>query len=175
MFRSVLSKGEVLTLLCQNCQTKDAAVHFKQIINGEAVELHLCPDCARTMGYSDLPGIFQASFDMLFGSSSSKTGISDRRCPTCGLTFGDISHTGLPGCPDCYKVFGDKLMPSVRRLHGRAVFMGKIPESAGREAKNDRKIKELISQLNDAVSQQNYERAAFLRDEIKALRKDGDD
>lgn len=159
-------------MLCQNCQMKDAAVHLKQIINGEAIELHLCPECASAMGYSDMLGIFQNPFGRLFGSSADKqSGTPEARCPTCGLTFADISHGGRPGCPDCYRVFSDKLAPSIRKLHGRAVHIGKIPVSAGKGIRSERRLRDLMAQLNDAVSHRDFDRASFLRDEINELSK----
>ena len=155
-------------MLCQNCQMKDASVHLKQIINGEAIELHLCTDCAAAMGYSDMFGIFQAPFGRFFAAGNAP-GASETRCRTCGFTFSDISHSGRPGCPDCYRVFADKLMPSVRKIHGRAVHTGKIPESAGKAAQNERRLRELKAQMDAAVAAQDFERAAFLRDSIKEI------
>lgn len=157
-------------MLCQNCQMKDAAVHLKQIINGEAIELHLCPDCAAAMGYSDMLGIFQMPLGRIFGVQAGRqNGTPEQRCPTCGFTFADITHSGRPGCPDCYRVFADRLAPSIKKIHGRAVHTGVIPVSAGRVAQNERKIRDLKAQMDEAVRQQNFERAAFLRDEIKEL------
>lgn len=157
-------------MLCQNCQTKDAAVHLKQIINGEAIELHLCPDCAAAMGYSDMLGMFQLPFGRIFGAAAGKQSTApEQRCPTCGFTFSDISHSGRPGCPDCYRFFADRLAPSIKKIHGRAVYTGKIPESAGKGAQNERRLRELKAQMDEAVRQQDFERAAFLRDEIKDI------
>ncbi len=157
-------------MLCQNCQTQDAAVHLKQIINGEAIELHLCPDCAAAMGYSDMLGMFQLPFGRIFGAAAGKQNVSaEQHCPTCGFTFSDISHSGRPGCPDCYRFFADKLAPSIKKIHGRAVHIGKIPESAGRIAQNERKLRELKAQMEEAVRRQDFERAAFIRDEIKEI------
>lgn len=157
-------------MLCQNCQMKDAAVHLKQIINGEAIELHLCPDCAAAMGYSDMLGMLQIPFGRIAGEPSGKRhAASEQRCPTCGFTFSDISYSGRPGCPDCYRFFADKLAPSIKKLHGRAVHVGRIPDSAGRGAQNERRLRELKTQMDEAVRRQDFERAAFLRDEIKDI------
>ena len=119
-------------MLCQNCHSKDASIHIKRIISGEANEVHLCSECASALGYSDiLPG---------FGISISRTGgifgfpdfsvnsVRMLRCEVCGFSLDDIKETGKPGCPNCYRVFYDKLYPSIRKLHGRAAYMGKKPE-----------------------------------------------
>lgn len=118
-------------MLCQNCRSKDAGIHLKRIIGGETDEIHLCADCAALLGYSDiLPG-FGISFSQSGGfpvfSDLSISGSRVLRCEICGFSFEDISRTGKPGCPNCYKTFYDKLYPSVRKLHGRAVYRGKVP------------------------------------------------
>ena len=118
-------------MLCQNCRSKDANVHMKRIIGGEADEIHLCTDCASALGYSDiLPG---------FGISLAQTGGFFRfpapgasgsrviRCEVCGFSFEDITRTGKPGCSNCYKVFFDKLYPSLKKMHGRAAYRGRFP------------------------------------------------
>lgn len=118
-------------MLCQNCRSKDANVHMKRIIAGEADEIHLCSHCASALGYSDIfPGFGislspSAEFFSFPGFSSASNRVL--RCEICGFSFEDISQTGKPGCPNCYKVFYDKLAPSLKKLHGRAVYRGKHP------------------------------------------------
>lgn len=119
-------------MLCQNCRSKDAGVHIKRIIGGEANEIHLCADCASALGYSDiLPGfgissVHPAGFFRF--SDFSASGNSVTRCDVCGFSFEDITETGKPGCPNCYRVFFGKLSPSLKKLHGRAAYRGKMPE-----------------------------------------------
>ena len=118
-------------MLCQNCRSKDAGIHIKRIINGEADEIHLCADCASILGYADiLPG-FGISFAQTGGffNFSNLSASSNRilTCEVCGFSFEDITRTGKPGCPNCYRVFFDRLYPSIRKLHGRAVFCGRRP------------------------------------------------
>lgn len=165
-------------MLCQNCKRNDAAVHLKRIINGEAAEIHLCADCAGSLGVSD--GISGFSpFGGFFGgvlASSDTRRISNKvlRCETCGFSFDDISKTGFPGCPDCYRVFLQKMRPMIRKIHGSAVYKGENPTEVQSEpeiystAVPD-KLTELKMQLDAAVSEQNFEFAAVLRDEIKKL------
>mgnify|MGYP003506214751 CR=1 FL=1 len=40
-------------MLCQNCNKNEANMHMKRIINGRAAEVHLCSDCARSLGYGE--------------------------------------------------------------------------------------------------------------------------
>ena len=38
-------------MLCSNCGIKDANFHYKHISGGQQVELHLCSECAKELGY----------------------------------------------------------------------------------------------------------------------------
>ena len=160
-------------MLCQNCNRNDAGVHLKRIINGEAAEIHLCTDCAAAFGVSDMLAGF-SPLGEVFGSiltTGEVRRISNKvlSCETCGLTFEDIVKTGSIGCPDCYKAFSGKLRPALIKLHGRAVYKGRVPSSGKEEVITGSRIEELSEQLEKAVAEQNFELAAVLRDEIRAL------
>ena len=165
-------------MLCQNCQRADATTHLKRIINGEAAEIHLCPECAVNLGVADmLPGFGFFGFPGGGLSSSDMKSVGNKvlRCETCGFTFDDITRTGLPGCPDCYRVFREKLRPSLQKIHGRgAVHTGKVPGNAGEETFREHRAEQLRASLNRAIDEQNFERAAQLRDELRALSAKGE-
>lgn len=163
-------------MLCQNCSKKEATTHITRIINGETAETHLCSDCAAALGVSDtfspfgarlgLSDFFGGLFsDALAGSLNSRV----LRCEGCGSTFDDIASTGKIGCPECYKVYYDKLLPSIHRMHGKTEHTGKVPRGAGEEVKLAYRLSELRSRLNSAIDEQNFEAAAQLRDEIKRM------
>ena len=159
-------------MLCQNCKRNDAEVHLKRIINGESAEIHLCTVCAGLLGVADTVASFSPFGEILGGilaSNDTKT-LSNKilRCDTCGFTFDDIARTGRPGCPSCYRVFSQKFMPSIRKLHGRAVYKGKNPSQGSESTVSDR-LQELKIRLEEAVAAENFEEAAVLRDEIREI------
>ena len=70
--------------------------------------------------------------------------------------------------------FGEKLKPSLQKLHGRgAVNAGKIPNGAGEETLREHRLSQLKERLNAAIDEQNFEQAAQLRDEIRRLTAEG--
>ena len=75
----------------------------------------------------------------------------------------------MMGCADCYKVFYDKLKPSLSRIHGRAIHAGKTGASFTESSALEYRITELKEQMQAAVNSQNFEEAAKLRDEIRDL------
>lgn len=122
----IIQKKVTVFMLCQNCKKRDADVHLKQILNGEAAEISLCRICAASLGYSEIFSGFSGASDSVPGSLST-IGNKLLRCETCGFSFGDISQTGRPGCPECYKLFGDKLSKTLVKYHGRTSHKGKTP------------------------------------------------
>lgn len=166
-------------MLCQNCGKYEATTHVKRIINGETAEAHLCSDCAAALGYTDVFGGFSDTFGELLGSffgEPTVSALSSRtvRCEKCGNTFNDIVNSGKIGCADCYATFYDKLLPSLQRIHGKTRHEGKTPKtvvSDGRAQVNI--IEQLSEELKEAVERQDFEKAAELRDKIKALKEDG--
>lgn len=171
-------------MLCQNCGKREATTHIKRVVNGETSESHLCADCASSLGYSDVFGGLGFSFgDLLggfLGESTPKSGQLSKvvRCQKCGNAWHDIVREGKLGCSECYRTFYDKLLPSLQRIHSRIQHTGKVSGSAGMQEPiqkkseqelREEKIEKLRNEMNEAVSEQNFEFAAKLRDEIRAL------
>lgn len=165
-------------MLCQNCGKYEATTHVKRIVNGESAEAHLCSDCARALGYNDVFGGFGNTFGDLLGSFFGEpqvSAISSRtlRCEKCGNTFNDIVNSGKIGCADCYTTFYDKLLPSLQRIHGKTRHEGKNPTIIKADVANVNinPIEDLENELRQAIEEQNFEKAAQLRDKINELKE----
>ena len=163
-------------MLCQNCGKYEATTQVKRIVNGESAEAHLCSDCAKALGYNDVFGGFGNTFGDLLGSFFGEpqvSAISSRtiRCEKCGNTFNDIVNSGKIGCADCYTTFYDKLLPSLQRIHGKTRHEGKNPTIIKAEVTNVNPIEDLEEQLRIAIDEQNFEKAAQLRDKINELKE----
>lgn len=165
-------------MLCQKCKAKEANTHVKSVVNGEYEEYMLCSDCAKEMGYTNLWSDVNSDFNSILGSffSNALPARSETtRCPMCGSTYHDIAKSGQVGCANCYDLFLSELMPSIRRIHGNTTHCGKKPLISIKENKTTIQseksdaIDDLKQQLNDAVSEQNFELAAELRDKIKEM------
>ena len=90
-------------------------------------------------------------------------------CPFCKLDANGIAQTGRVGCAECYRHFSERLSHHIRRIHGSAAHRGDIPQSAGEELRQKRRIAELKSALRQAIERQEFERCAELRDEINSI------
>ena len=160
-------------MLCQSCEKRQATTHIKTILNGELKEFNLCSECAQKHGYGSFFGSFGFDLDKLFGSFMDSIGPSKtrKRCPCCGSSFEDIAKSGKVGCAECYDVFYEELLPSVQRIHGRTSHTGKLAHSAGTEVKVKNEISKLRTELEKAIKEQEFEKAAELRDKIRELEK----
>lgn len=172
---------------CQKCQNREATTHIKRVINGEFEEYNLCSECASEMGYGNLFHGFTSSFaddfNSLFGSffeNALPARTQATRCETCGSSYTDIQRTGMMGCADCYKLFEKDILPTIRKIHGNTTHCGK--NSAAFKAERAKKVVEkapdeepqselekLKEELNTAVENQEFEKAAELRDKIKTM------
>lgn len=172
-------------MLCEKCNQNEATVHFRQNINGDIKEIHLCPQCAAELGYDSVFSGFEdlspfAGLNMgiqnFLGSLFSQELPAQKvpqghKCSFCGTTFEEFAQSAMAGCANCYNEFFDDMLPYIQRIHGKTHHVGKIPASAGKELKLQRELTQLKKQLNECVSAQEYEKAAGLRDKIKDIEK----
>ena len=162
---------------CQKCNKNNATTHIKRVINGEFEEYNLCSECAKEMGYNNIFGSFADDFNSLFGSffeNALPARTQATRCEFCGTSYSDIARTGMVGCANCYDVFADRIMPTVRRVHGNTTHCGKNSgfakaDSAQPQEEKPSDIDALKAELDSAIKNQEFEKAAELRDKIKAM------
>lgn len=159
-------------MMCQKCGKNPATTHVRTVVNGVVHESNLCAYCAAKEGYGNFGQLSLANMlASMFGDSIESGTSTTQRCKCCGASFSDIVESGRVGCSECYETFRKELMPSLNRLHGKALHVGKIPAGSEKD-KQENRIKELREKLAEAVKQEEFEAAAKLRDEIKALEKE---
>lgn len=170
-------------MFCEKCNQNEAAVHFRQNINGEINEIHLCPQCAAELGYDSIFSGFEsmspfAGLDIgvqnFLGSLFSqelpaRKAPESRKCSFCNTTFEEFAQSAMAGCANCYQEFSGDMLPYIQRIHGKTRHVGKIPTTAGKELMLKRELNELKKQLEESVAVQEYEKAALLRDKIKEI------
>lgn len=155
---------------CEKCD-HEATVHLTEIADGQKNERHLCEECAATEGITikaQLP-ISQLLEELVLQSAAGKE-LSELRCDVCGITFLEFRQNGLLGCPNDYQAFEDVLVPLLERAHeGVTVHAGRTPANAAEQERRQNELLRLRGQLKEAVADEDYERAAEIRDRIKKL------
>ena len=165
-------------MLCDNCKKRPASVHITEINNQHKTEKHLCEQCAQNndgASFTVSPNFsVQDLLKGLFKVAVSDAGQShwEIYCPNCGMTYSDFSRNGKIGCSVCYKAFKSRLDPLLRRLYGNNIHTGKIPRCAGVQVDAEQRLKQLKNQLEQHINREEYEEAAKIRDELKALEKE---
>ena len=165
---------------CEHCKQNEASCFYQFTNNGVTSSLALCSACAAalqvggksyTNPFAELGTDRSHLFDSLFGAPVSKAQKNAKSCPTCGAVWRDIAKEGRVYCADCYKTFGEELAPTLRSIHGAATHTGRAPAARRAVREKDERLAALREALKEAIAAEDFEKAAELRDEIRALEK----
>jgi len=151
---------------CQKCPNP-ATLHITEVLApGQFDELHLCEQCANKYLY-DGPKV--GGKTQTVGAEAEESLLSQAACPTCGIKFVDFRNSGRLGCPHDYEVFREELTPLLENIHGDVKHCGKTPRRHPQSKELLGELMHLRNQLKQAVTKEDYEAAAKLRDQIKQL------
>ncbi|MBE6604356.1 MAG: hypothetical protein E7639_01450 [Ruminococcaceae bacterium] len=166
---------------CEKCNQNEATFFYQEQINGHATKVALCQQCAAKAGLlsgqSDPFSILLGGFPSLsYRTARPKSTAPAATCPSCGATLTELMHEGRVGCAACYRTFKAQLAPSIRAMHGNATHTGRTPAKRAdvptQAATNEAlctKEEALRDALKQAIAREDFEKAAALRDEIRAL------
>ena len=179
---------------CQCCEQAPATIHIRDVEDWQVSDvLLICDACAQVvvpqfmMQGSELPscktvlgrakeGIGKAQ-EVIEDSNDSELPEVEEEispiCTSCDLTFAEFQKAGRLGCPSCYEAFQEQIDPILDRIHGGNDIEHK-GRSPGSPAETSRaacrqRIQKLTRQMEAAVDEENYEKAAELRDKISEL------
>lgn len=150
---------------CEKCNN-EAVFHLQSNINGAKSEVHLCPDCANKEGYGRM---MQApALTSFFGSPFGGLMSSFFRRPSPFDAFASsFFGQGLPSPVPASEA--DTAAGAVKNEKDRCA---NIPENAGEALRKKRELCLLRNQLEEAVRTQEFEKAAQLRDQIRAMEQE---
>jgi len=157
-------------MICDVCKTNTATVYLTQIVDGNMKKINLCEACSKDKGVSDPTGFALA--DLLLGLGETQQveqAAPTEHCPVCGFTQADFKKTGRLGCSECYSTFADGLGSLIKAMHKGTKHTGKVPARLFRDIVRSDRLNELKRSLEEAVSKEDYESAATIRDEIRQL------
>lgn len=162
-------------MLCSICQKNEAKVHLTQIVDDKMQKIDLCEECSKAKGVTDPAGFSLADLLLGLGASqetetrpAAKPG--ELTCSTCGLAQSDFKKSGRFGCPQCYVTFAEGLPAMLKTMHRGLRHSGKTPQAFRVKREPVDQIKQLNRRLEKAIESENFEEAAQLRDQIRALK-----
>ena len=168
-------------MMCQRCQKNPAAVHMEQIINDTKTTYYLCEECAGTKNPASLDDMIKNLLGSLINANLFQSApgifspdvISKMQCPVCGLYFNDFKNTGKFGCSECYNAYRQEIQSVLRSMSSTSVHTGKIPGKSGAKLKHKRELESLREKLKLAITAEEFEAAATIRDSIREMEREG--
>lgn len=163
-------------LECGECK-KVITVVYTEIVGGTITRTSMCADCPelqrRLYGVSSAEHIYnQTGHDASLG------------CGNCGTTLEEVKRGHRLGCMECYEVFNDLLVSELlaaNRISPRVlgtkksmpIHMGRAPGESLAINPSSRLLA-LNEALRETLNREDYEQAAWLRDQIRALTENGE-
>ena len=137
---------------CQHCEKNEATFYMKRTVNGRTVQVHLCHHCAQELGYAAvIPAVGRSFFHDPFALLHN--GLFD------GLASGLLTEFPAPG----------NTLEQAREAAQKREEDNLLSAEESRACDLQRRRNALQYQLQSAVAAENYEEAARLRDELRAL------
>jgi protein arginine kinase activator len=158
-------------LECGECK-KTIAVKYTEIVGDTITHTSMCADCPELQRR-----LYGASpTEIVSGQVGGNTGLC---CGNCGTTLEEVRRGHRLGCMECYNVFADllllelaaanKLSPRVSTVKKSSpIHIGRAPGESLAINPSSRLLA-LNEALKETLSREDYEQAAWLRDQIRAL------
>ena len=156
---------------CDICGWREAKV-VVYLIGGEGEvknKLFLCPVCSQ-----------QVSISRVVSSGSQENSPLARvfpleekegeRCSFCQWGWEDFLNRGVVGCPHCYNFYYQEIESWLSENQMGLRHRGKIPINWRRQKKIQNAIFRLGRDLENAIEQENYEKAGHLKKVMEKLR-----
>ena len=156
---------------CQRCP-KQATLHITEVLGEDRYEeVHLCEDCAKK--YLVEPqkkgGAAKSAAPEEAVEEAVEAPVAGPSCDVCGISYLEFRNQGRFGCPHDYDAFKDDLLPLLESVHGDTQHAGKAPRRAPRAKGDQHELAQLRRQLQQFVTEEKYEEAGRIRDQIRKL------
>lgn len=149
---------------CGECK-KPVAVIYTEIIGKMIYRVAMCSTCPMLRHK-----LYGAKIVEPYSAEAISSGLC---CGTCGTTADEVKMGSLLGCTTCYEVFDELVTQELQQIEKTArrplpLHIGRQPGQVA-EVNPALKLLALHQALNETLSREDYEQAAWLRDQIKAL------
>jgi len=164
---------------CSQC-TKPIKIDYKEIVDTSIICTQMCAECP----------VFQQRLHGQTTPLGPRENLSETEaglcCGNCRTSLESVKMGNPLGCSECYSVFSDVLISeliSSERIPSRIkkdilakktqpLHLGKAPNKPLTIPSSSR-LSALNEALNEALKKENYEQAAWIRDQIKDLTEKG--
>lgn len=165
-------------MMCDECGVRPANIHLTTLVGGEKQERNLCAVCMAkykkqlpSIDLSSLAGLLGGFLEKAAGhKQAERDDTPDLICSRCNMSYAEFRRTGMLGCSDCYKAFHDPIEALLVRVHGNTQHNGRVPGGVDSQVALKLNMDKLKQRLVNAITNEEYEDAAQLRDQIRALK-----
>ena len=175
-----MPSGVKKMIMCDECGQRPANIHLTTIVDGEKRDFNLCSEClARKKEMNVDFGAIANRLNRMIRQNQEKdakeaeakpeTPVPDISCAQCGTTYASIRTTGRMGCPQCYEAFRQPLSEWMERTHGASQHVGRASGGVACAVSLRMRLDKLKRMQRRAIENEDYEEAAVLRDQIRAL------
>ena len=153
---------------CENCGKNEVTFVYQSNINGKVTEKHLCSECAEKLGYTQkLAAHSRSMMQNFFGNSMFGGGFFDDFFSPVPSLMGRMLEDPFDD------FFADMPALSAAPVQQEQANQKQQDDLVGKEDQSRfaylRQMNALRMEMKKAVHQENFERAAELRDEIRKL------
>jgi protein arginine kinase activator len=166
---------EADAVLCEVCKENDVAITLTEIDGNGVRQVRLCEKCAAERGVQTAVATPKPALESLLQSAQQQlAGAQDDvgRCSFCASTLRDFRQSGRLGCPYCYTAFEASLRDLLRKVQGSARHTGReygAPPTLGTAPTGAPTADRLRERLERAIRNEEFELAATIRDQLRAL------
>ena len=150
---------------CEHCGKNEVTFVYQSNVNGQVTEKHLCGECAEKLGYTQrlaahsqrmMQNLFSGSlFDDFFTPFPSLLGRMNRMLESpFDDFFADMPALGAPA----------EAQPEARKPQETL-----LEQEEQNQISRTRQLNALRMEMQKAVGEENFERAAELRDQIRSM------
>ena len=178
---------------CSRCKKNRATIHIDKFLNGKYIFIDVCEECAQKENMipqqADITQLLEEAIEKFFvkqipesaknpakeGKHKTTTFLKkiksqqSKTCTECGISLAEIDSEKLLGCPNDYDVFHEEIFARLKRINSIARYDGHLPIMNRAEGNIRLEIRKKKTEMKNAISLENYESAAKIRDEIIEL------
>lgn len=163
-------------MLCEVCKENDVAITLTEIDGGGVRQVRLCERCAAERGVQGAVASPKPVLESFLQNAQQQLAASQDdvgRCSFCASTLRDFRQSGRLGCPYCYTAFESSLRELLRKVHGSARHTGRLYNSGAHATSAVAQVAPTADRLRErlerAIRNEEFELAASLRDQLRAL------
>ena len=161
---------------CQLC-SNEGSIFFTQFENNKLQQFCYCQKCAEKKGILDAGTLSLSSLmnEVALQQISENVEVDHDsftslfECPVCHFTLDDWKRTQRLGCSRCYEVFHPDLIQRLEQVQDDTTHTGKQPTQKQIRQTRLTQKRQLQKMLDTALSQEDYEQAARIRDQLSTL------